>query len=129
MKQCLYFSALAIALVEAVSAAPAAKDFDPWSYKKKFVTCNAVDRSGSQDRPIKLKLAYIDVNPTAKKTLLMVHGWPSLWTTYRHQIEAFGKEYRILLPEHRGYGDSEHPKDLFKSNSFPDVSFPQVSVF
>jgi soluble epoxide hydrolase/lipid-phosphate phosphatase len=113
---------LASTLLTSVIASPTADHFNPYSYKKNYVTCNAVDRSGPKPMNIKLKLAYIDINPTAKKTLVMVHGWPSLWTTYRNQIEAFGKEYRIILPEHRGFGDSEHPKDLKKSNAMFDVS-------
>ena len=62
----------------------------------------------------------------------MLHGWPSLWTTYRHQIEEFGLggEYRLIVPEHRGYGDSEHPTDLEASNAMFDVcSFCLVLLF
>lgn len=96
--------------------------FDPEAYTKTFVTCPAWDRSGATPQKINLRLAYIDVNPTAKKTLIMAHGWPSLWTTYRHQINYFKtSEYRLIVPEHRGFGDSQHPKDLGKSNTFIDV--------
>jgi soluble epoxide hydrolase/lipid-phosphate phosphatase len=112
-------------IAEATAQAP----FDPYSYKKKFTTCKAVDRSGGKEKKIKLKLAYLDINPTAKKTLIMVHGWPSLWTTYRHQITDLGKEYRIILPENRGYGDSEHPKDLQDSNTMFDVRGVQYCGF
>lgn len=104
-----------------IESRTSSKTFHPSDYKKKFVTCNAVDRSGTEPKNIKLKLAYLDINPKASKTLVMVHGWPSLWTTYRHQIEAFGKDYRLIIPEHRGFGDSEHPKDLESSNTLPDV--------
>jgi pimeloyl-ACP methyl ester carboxylesterase len=97
--------------------------FDPNTYVKQFAQCQAVDRSGAQPQNITLKLAYIDINPTAKKTLVMVHGWPSLWTTYRNQIAAFGSEYRLILPENRGFGSSEHPKDLYSSNAMFDVCF------
>jgi soluble epoxide hydrolase / lipid-phosphate phosphatase len=117
-----YLLSLAAALGCASALPQAPSPFDPNAYKKKFVTCNAVERSGETAKPIEIKLAYLDINPTAKKTLLLVHGWPSLWTTYREQILAFGKEYRLILPENRGFGDSEHPKDLQKSNSMPDVS-------
>jgi len=95
--------------------------FHPDSYHKKFVNCSAVDRSTNPPSPNHLNLAYIDVNPTAKKTLILVHGWPSMWTTYRNQIQALGSEYRLILPENRGFGDSEHPRDLNSSNSFIDV--------
>jgi soluble epoxide hydrolase / lipid-phosphate phosphatase len=99
-----------------------ASSFDPYAFKKTFVTCKGVERAGSQQVNVNLKLAYLDINPTAKRTLVLVHGWPSLWTTYRHQISDLGKEYRLIIPENRGFGDSEHPKDLYSSNTMFDVS-------
>lgn len=115
-------------VVAAVGRAAGKTSFDPYSYKKKYTTCKAVERAGGTEKKIDLKLAYLDINPTANRTLIMVHGWPSLWTTYRHQITDLGKEYRIILPEHRGYGDSEHPKDLQDSNAMFDVSVHQKMV-
>ena len=35
----------------------------------------------------KLILDYVNVNPEANKTLLLVHGWPSLWASWSNQIE------------------------------------------
>ncbi|QDS69463.1 hypothetical protein FKW77_006186 [Venturia effusa] len=100
-------------------------DFNPYVYQlqKQYVKCPATDRSDpANPKPIAggLKLAYLDINPHANKTLVLVHGWPSLWTTYREQIKYFGKDYRLIIPEHRGYGDSEHPKNLNGSNTFND---------
>jgi soluble epoxide hydrolase/lipid-phosphate phosphatase len=101
-------------------------DFNPFVYQqqKLYVQCPATDRTDpTNPKPIPggLRLAYLDINPTAKKTLILVHGWPSLWTTYREQIKYFGLDYRLIIPEHRGYGDSEHPKNLNGSNTFNDV--------
>lgn len=107
----------------------ATADFDPSSYNKSFVRCTAVDRGGLTPVRVDLKLAYLDINPTANKVIVMSHGWPSLWTTYRNQIQTLGKEYRLIIPEHRGYGDSGHPHDLFESNTMPDVcDFPSLYV-
>lgn len=123
----LSLTSLLLAASSLAAAAPAAhnttsSDFDPSSYKKSFVQCKAVDRGGLTPVNVDLKLAYLDINPTAKKVIVMSHGWPSLWTTYRNQIQTLGKDYRLIIPEHRGYGDSEHPHDLFESNTMPDVS-------
>lgn len=111
-----------LALLPLVAAAPSTNDFDPESYKKTFVTCKAADRGGLTPVNVDLKLAYLDINPKAEKVIIMSHGWPSLWTTYRNQIQTLGKDYRLIIPEHRGYGDSQHPHDLFESNTMPDVS-------
>lgn len=32
---------------------------------------------------------YVEINSDASTTLLMIHGWPSLWSTWSKQIEAF----------------------------------------
>lgn len=96
--------------------------FNPFLYQKHQTTCQATDhRNTTDETPISLSLSYLDINPQAEKTLILLHGWPSLWTTYRNQIERFGDEYRLLIPEHRGYGDSEHPEDLEASNTMFDV--------
>ena len=34
-------------------------------------------------------LEYVEINPDAPNTLLMVHGWPSLWSSWSNQIEEF----------------------------------------
>jgi len=114
-------SAVATPLVEPVSSVGSSDSFDPTAYKKTFVNCPAVERGRGAPRSISLRLGYIDVNPSAEKTLILAHGWPSLWTTYRHQITEFGKDYRLIIPEHRGFGDSEHPVNLNASNTMQDV--------
>ena len=126
-------SSTAASVVTAASVDALARTFNPSTYTKKYVTCNAVQRSANgSTTPIKLKLAYLDINPNAKKTLIMVHGWPSLWTTWRNQITSLSG-YRMILPENRGFGDSQHPADLYYSNSMPDVStrlgvYPQADT-
>jgi soluble epoxide hydrolase/lipid-phosphate phosphatase len=32
---------------------------------------------------------YVDVDPEAKDTLVFVHGWPGIWSTWKHQIHEF----------------------------------------
>jgi soluble epoxide hydrolase/lipid-phosphate phosphatase len=32
---------------------------------------------------------YVDINPKAKRTLLFLHGWPSLWASWKYQIQEF----------------------------------------
>ena len=117
-----------IVLCGAKAQSPTALSFDPYAYKKDFTTCKAVERNSLNPVNVDLRLAYLDINPTAKKTLILVHGWPSLWTTYRYQIQSFANEYRLIIPELRGYGDSKHPKDLYSSNTMFDVSGNQLGT-
>jgi pimeloyl-ACP methyl ester carboxylesterase len=42
--------------------------------------------------------------------VLMVHGWPELWYSWRHQIKPIAAAgYRVVVPDVRGYGGSDKP--------------------
>ena len=44
--------------------------------------------------------------------VLLVHGWPELWYSWRHQIPAFAAAgYRAVAPDMRGYGGTDAPPD------------------
>lgn len=42
--------------------------------------------------------------------VLLAHGWPESWFSWRHQIAALVQAgYRVIAPDMRGYGGSEAP--------------------
>jgi pimeloyl-ACP methyl ester carboxylesterase len=42
--------------------------------------------------------------------LVLCHGFPELWYSWRHQLPVLGEAgYRALAPDLRGYGRSSHP--------------------
>ena len=41
------------------------------------------------------------------KLMLMLHGFPEFWYSWRHQITAFSNHYRVVAPDLRGYNDSD----------------------
>ena len=43
------------------------------------------------------------------KLILMLHGFPEFWYSWRHQIEEFGKDYHVVALDLRGYNDSDKP--------------------
>lgn len=44
--------------------------------------------------------------------VLLCHGWPESWYSWRHQIEAIAAAgFRVVAPDQRGYGDTEVPLD------------------
>jgi pimeloyl-ACP methyl ester carboxylesterase len=44
---------------------------------------------------------------------IMVHGWPESWYSWRHQIDPVREAgYRVVVPEVRGYGDSDAPEPI-----------------
>ena len=44
---------------------------------------------------------YVNVNPEANKTLLLVHGWPSLWASWSNQIEDL--KVGVVHPQKSSY--------------------------
>ncbi len=42
--------------------------------------------------------------------VILVHGWPELWYSWRHQIRALAASgYKVIAPDVRGYGGSDRP--------------------
>src|SRR6476660_9812311 len=45
--------------------------------------------------------------------VLLVHGWPESWYSWRHQIPILAEAgYRVAAPDVRGYGGSDKPRDI-----------------
>jgi pimeloyl-ACP methyl ester carboxylesterase len=45
--------------------------------------------------------------------VLLVHGFPELWYSWRHQLPALAAAgYHAVAPDVRGYGDSDKPHDI-----------------
>jgi pimeloyl-ACP methyl ester carboxylesterase len=41
--------------------------------------------------------------------ILLIHGWPQSWWTWRKVIELLAPHYRLIVPDLRGFGDSDKP--------------------
>ena len=42
--------------------------------------------------------------------VILVHGWPELWYSWRHQVRALTEAgFRVVAPDVRGYGGSDKP--------------------
>jgi len=45
--------------------------------------------------------------------VVLVHGWPELWYSWRHQIEPLAAAgFRVVAPDVRGYGGSDKPHEV-----------------
>lgn len=44
--------------------------------------------------------------------MLMLHGFPEFWYSWRHQIPALADRYRVVALDLPGYNDSDKPADL-----------------
>ena len=55
---------------------------------------------------VRLRVALAGDGPL----VILVHGFPESWYSWRHQIEALSKAgYRVAAPDVRGYGGSDRP--------------------
>ncbi|KAH9963261.1 alpha/beta-hydrolase [Russula dissimulans] len=93
--------------------------FNPRAYPNKVVTCPAINRA--ENTSVNIDLHYVQVNPKAEKTLLFLHGWPSLWASWKYQIQEFQDDYHLIVPNLRGFGASSHPGDVKSSGTMPDL--------
>lgn len=65
------------------------------------VSFRMVDTNG-----IKLRVAEMGEGPL----VVLVHGWPESWYSWRHQIPAIAAAgYKVIAPDMRGYGGSDKP--------------------
>ena len=45
--------------------------------------------------------------------LLLAHGWPETWYSWRHQIAYLVQQgYRVAVPQMRGYGQTDAPEEV-----------------
>ncbi|MFC7156887.1 alpha/beta fold hydrolase [Halomarina halobia] len=41
--------------------------------------------------------------------LFLVHGWPEYWRTWRKNVPVLAESFEVIVPDLRGFGDSEKP--------------------
>jgi len=60
-----------------------------------------------------ITLHVATTGPVDGKPVLLCHGFPELWYSWRHQLTALGDAgYRAFAPDLRGYGASSVPKEV-----------------
>ena len=58
-----------------------------------------------------IKMHYVEAG--SGPLVVMCHGWPESWYSWRHQLQAFaGAGYRAVAPDQRGYGQSDKPEAI-----------------
>lgn len=57
-----------------------------------------------------VKIYVEDLNPTGRKTILFIHGWPGSHKLFEYQFNQLPKlGYRCIGIDTRGFGDSDKP--------------------
>src|SRR5258705_9690164 len=65
-----------------------------------------------------IKFEYADVGEVklhyataggGEKLVVLLHGFPEFWYSWRHQLVALSDEYTVVAPDLRGYNLSDKP--------------------
>lgn len=65
----------------------------------KYITVNGV------------QLHYVQAGK-GEKLVVLLHGWPEFWYTWRHQIPALADKFTVVAPDLRGFNDSDKPRGV-----------------
>ncbi|XP_050400319.1 epoxide hydrolase 4 [Patella vulgata] len=60
----------------------------------------------------KVRLHYVVNGEEGKPLMLLLHGFPEFWYSWRHQLREFSKDYRVVAVDQRGYSDSDKPSGI-----------------
>ncbi len=58
-----------------------------------------------------INLHYVKAG-SGKKLVVLIHGWPEFWYSWRAQIEELSKQYTVVAPDLRGFNKSDKPKGI-----------------
>ena len=62
--------------------------------------------------PDGVRIAFAEHGPPDGPVVVLLHGFPELGSSWRHQWPALAQQgYRTLVPDLRGFGDSDAPDD------------------
>jgi len=59
-----------------------------------------------------VKIHYASLGSKDKPLIVMIHGFPDFWYTWRDQMEALSKDYQVVAIDQRGYNLSDKPKGV-----------------
>lgn len=54
---------------------------------------------------------YVDEGPRDGQVIVCLHGEPTWGYLYRHMIGPLAQDYRVVVPDHMGFGKSETPQE------------------
>ena len=67
-----------------------------------------VEHKYANNEGVKIHYAALGKGPL----VVLMHGFPDYWLTWRHQIDALSKHYRVCALSMRGYNLSDRPKGV-----------------
>ena len=59
-----------------------------------------------------VRLHYAESGDGSRPLVLLLHGFPECWYSWRHQLAALGEQFHVVAPDLRGYNLSDKPEDV-----------------
>ena len=59
-----------------------------------------------------VKIHYAAIGKKSAPLIVMIHGFPDFWYTFRDQMEGLSKKYYVVALDQRGYNLSDKPKGV-----------------
>ncbi|XP_026807034.1 epoxide hydrolase 4-like [Rhopalosiphum maidis] len=56
-----------------------------------------------------VKFHYVECGDPKGMIVLLLHGFPSCWISWHHQIPTLSKHFRVIAVDLKGFGDSDKP--------------------
>ena len=57
-----------------------------------------------------IRMHVAEAGPDDGPAVVLCHGFPECWYSWRHQLQALGDAgYHVLAPDQRGYGTTDRP--------------------
>src|SRR5215210_6333889 len=87
-----------------------------------LVTLNSIRHGYAQVGGVRLHYAE---HGGGDRLVVLLHGFPECWYSWRHQLTALGDRYHVVAPDMRGYNLSDKPprvEDYRMDNLIDDVT-------
>ncbi|KAF7268152.1 hypothetical protein GWI33_018617 [Rhynchophorus ferrugineus] len=89
-----------------------------------------VDSNLGQHKYVKLKgvkLHYIEAGIKTNPVILLLHGFPDFWLSWRYQIATLAHHFRVIALDLKGFGDSDKP--AWRSSYKIDTILKELAQF
>jgi pimeloyl-ACP methyl ester carboxylesterase len=57
-----------------------------------------------------VRLHYAESGEADRPLVVLLHGFPEFWYSWRHQLAALGEHFHVVAPDMRGYNLSDKPE-------------------
>ncbi|XP_022913200.1 epoxide hydrolase 4-like [Onthophagus taurus] len=89
-----------------------------------------VDNTFGQHKYVKLKkvkIHYVEAGLKQNHPIILLHGFPDCWISWRHQIHFLSEYFRVIAIDLKGFGDSDKP--IWRGSYKIDVLLTELSQF